>query len=312
MSPRITIFASELERMHREVCAWPDRETGGSLFGLWTASGAAVVFLATGPGAASQHRVTSFFPDIRLLEETADLLYTHAGLQHIGEWHSHHQLGLAEPSGGDLRSVWTGMAADRRDRFVLGIGNLTRSGTDGDLTCFGFHSFHGDTREALAARVRVIERPSPFRIAGLAPHAWSPARRPAGLQRLRPRDTSRRWTVRDEEDGNPWYAHAAVRARLQTELRQLAASGATPRLRADGDQVVIEAWLDERQAAWVLRPGFPRTPPQLKLDGEPQSVVWRPTTTLHDLVPGAQLPLVVPPRPTSSAETAATGVPHVS
>ena len=39
------------------------------------------------------------------MERLGGLLFSRAGLQHIGEWHSHHRLGLAEPSGGETPST---------------------------------------------------------------------------------------------------------------------------------------------------------------------------------------------------------------
>ena len=73
------------------------------------------------------------------------LLFQGAGLQHIGEWHSHHRLGLAEPSHGDLRTVWSGMEEPGLRRFVLAIGNIT-----GPNLCpqvpIGFWLFDADTR----------------------------------------------------------------------------------------------------------------------------------------------------------------------
>jgi hypothetical protein len=47
------------------------------------------------------------------------------GLEHIGEWHSHHSLNLPTPSGGDCRTVVGAMRDYNRDRFILCIATVT-------------------------------------------------------------------------------------------------------------------------------------------------------------------------------------------
>ena len=118
---RVSIYGEEAARISRFVMAYPNLETGGDLFGFWTNSGAPVIAYVIGPGRRSAHRYTSFYQDEDWLCEAGTGLYDRHGLQHIGEWHSHHRLGLNKPSDGDIRTVVRGMAAKNWSKFVLMI-----------------------------------------------------------------------------------------------------------------------------------------------------------------------------------------------
>lgn len=100
------IYPSELEHMSACMARYPRLETGGDLFGLWTHEGAPVVMLATGPGPRARRSSTSFWQDPEFLETEHARLWQRHGLVNLGEWHSHHHIGLAEPSGGDEATVW--------------------------------------------------------------------------------------------------------------------------------------------------------------------------------------------------------------
>ena len=118
------IYASELETIGCHTADFPDLETGGDLFGFWTHSGYPVIHVATGPGPRAQRTSTSFFQDENFLRDVGDTLRRHHGLQHIGEWHSHHHLGLKSPSGGDAHTVVRGMQRNDLNQFFLTIVTL--------------------------------------------------------------------------------------------------------------------------------------------------------------------------------------------
>ncbi len=118
---KVLIYLDEADRIARWVGAYPDIETGGDLFGYWTHSGAPVVCFAIGPGRDSRHLHTSFYQDADYLHAVGVELYRRHGMQHVGEWHSHHRLGLNEPSGGDLRTVRGSLQRRGWDRFLLMI-----------------------------------------------------------------------------------------------------------------------------------------------------------------------------------------------
>ncbi len=126
------IYASELETIGCHTADFPDLETGGDLFGFWTHSGFPIVHVATGPGPRAQRTSTSFFQDEDFLRDVGDTLRQRHGLQHIGEWHSHHRLGLKSPSGGDAHTVVRGMQRNDINQFFLMIVTL-RPRSRGDV-----------------------------------------------------------------------------------------------------------------------------------------------------------------------------------
>lgn len=119
------IYQSELEYVLRCILERPDIETGGELFGFWKDDGAPVVAYAIGPGPNANHEYAFFNQDIDYLSGVGAVLTRKFGLEHIGEWHSHHKLGLAHPSGHDAATITHGMASHRRDKFLLCIGTCS-------------------------------------------------------------------------------------------------------------------------------------------------------------------------------------------
>ena len=70
--------------------------------------------------------MTSFFQDTEYLGNKGRQLTQEYGLCHIGEWHSHHTLGLARPSAGDESTVWHHMPSNGFRRFIVFIANIDR------------------------------------------------------------------------------------------------------------------------------------------------------------------------------------------
>jgi len=104
----LAIFESELRFIADNAAAWNGSETGGDLVGYFTHQGRAVVQLATPPGPGARHEVTHFAQDFDYFNRVMGWLMEEFGLQYLGDWHSHHSLGLDHPSGGDkarIRSV---------------------------------------------------------------------------------------------------------------------------------------------------------------------------------------------------------------
>ena len=135
------IYAGELDRIAGWTKEYPDRETGGEFFGFFTRSGAPVVQLVLGPAPDSQHEYTSFYQSKDFLVDEAKLLTSTHGLQHLGCWHSHHQLGLAIPSSGDENTVINALRVHKLPSFLLGITNLQRKNVteqDFDVNLGGF------------------------------------------------------------------------------------------------------------------------------------------------------------------------------
>ncbi|MFB2919684.1 hypothetical protein [Aerosakkonema funiforme] len=118
------IYQEELDHIAGWVEEYPDLETGGDLFGFWTHSGFPVIQFVLGPGKTSRHNPTSFYQDREHLIKAGEILRNKHGLQHIGEWHSHHQMGLAQPSSGDEQTVFNALRQYNFPKFLLCIANL--------------------------------------------------------------------------------------------------------------------------------------------------------------------------------------------
>ncbi|CAB4021014.1 Hypothetical predicted protein [Paramuricea clavata] len=104
--PVVLLFQDDYERVKDWVLSYPDSETGGQMFGLWTQDRNPYINIITGPGKNCRHGTHSFHQDIDYLKSVGTFLNTEFMMCHIGEWHSHHRLRLRQPSSGDLNSIW--------------------------------------------------------------------------------------------------------------------------------------------------------------------------------------------------------------
>lgn len=120
----IRIHEGELHRLIRLVMDYPDLETGGQLFGFWLDDGTPVVQYVLGPGKNANHSFAFFNQDIAYLCHVGEVLTRKYGLQHIGEWHSHHKLGLSEPSAHDAKTIFKGLKSETRKRMLLVIATI--------------------------------------------------------------------------------------------------------------------------------------------------------------------------------------------
>ena len=102
---KVFMFQEDYQMMSDLVLRYPNLETGGDLFGLWTTDGNAILHVVLGPGQNCKRTGASFYQDIPYLKRNGELLTEDYMLCHIGEWHSHHRLGLFQPSGGDSSTV---------------------------------------------------------------------------------------------------------------------------------------------------------------------------------------------------------------
>ena len=123
---KVFIFEEDYQMMTKLVLKYPHLETGGDLFGLWTTAGDVVLHIVLGPGQNCKRTGASFYQDISYLKLNGELLTQDYMLCHIGEWHSHHQLQLFQPSGGDsstvIRNYPGGVCG-----FILIIANILSS-----------------------------------------------------------------------------------------------------------------------------------------------------------------------------------------
>jgi hypothetical protein len=120
---KVIIYQSELDYLSKCILESPNIETGGNIFGLSTPFGIPMIYYVVGPGPNAIHNVTHFRQDFNFLEQNADFLVEEHALHHIGSWHSHHSLGLTQPSQGDSASTLEGMRECGLNSFLLIIGN---------------------------------------------------------------------------------------------------------------------------------------------------------------------------------------------
>lgn len=158
-SPLAIIYQSELDYISRCVLDYPNIETGGQLFGFWTSQGVPIVLYAIGPGRNANHQKTFFNQDSNYLSTVGNALLDRFALCHIGEWHSHHQLGLAQPSGHDAQTMFHGIQSIPQRRLILCICNYR----DGRTTINPYNFHENDMRHYEDAMWQVIEMESPFR-----------------------------------------------------------------------------------------------------------------------------------------------------
>ena len=158
------------EEDYKELCAFalrkPNIETGGDLFGLWANDHEAVIQLTLGPGKGRRRTSTSFYQDVKYLENVCSYLTENEGVCHIGEWHSHHQLGLARPSGGDENTVWNKMPTYNLSRFVIFIANIEASKQTYtvNIGCFLFEidTDKGNQLPVKEGKFKILHAENPF------------------------------------------------------------------------------------------------------------------------------------------------------
>lgn len=153
------IYRSELDFMNRCILDRTNIETGGQLFGFWTRDAVPVVLFAIGPGPKANHRPAFFNQDLDYLLSVGKTLVSRYGLQHIGEWHSHHRLGLAHPSGHDADTMSSSIANRHLGRFLMALGNCTE--TTATVNAFEFVEQYGTDYRQIPWDVK--ELVSPFR-----------------------------------------------------------------------------------------------------------------------------------------------------
>lgn len=124
---RVFMYEEDIRKMQNLVLGYPDFETGGDLFGLWTSEGEPMLHVVLGPGKHCLRTDVSFNQDVPYLQRNGELLTEHFMLCHIGEWHSHHQLSLSEPSRGDNSTVIRNFPAGAQG-FILIIANIKSPG----------------------------------------------------------------------------------------------------------------------------------------------------------------------------------------
>ena len=114
--------------MCTEVYRHQHIETGGNLFGLWTASGSAVIHVVPGPGKNCRRTTTSFHQDIEYLHRVGRFVNGNYMFCHVGEWHSHHSLALNKPTSADEQIIRRNFPQGLT-KFLVIIANIKNTDT---------------------------------------------------------------------------------------------------------------------------------------------------------------------------------------
>ena len=154
-----TIFKEDQEYISRCILDYPHIETGGDFFGFWNNLGLPVIQYVTGQGKNSNQQVTFFQQDLKYLLKVSNAAYQSFGLQHIGSWHSHHQLNLAQPSGHDAQTMVNAINKNGLNQFFMILGNI-----QGDRTTVnGFLFDKENQRRYFETRWNMLHEKNPFK-----------------------------------------------------------------------------------------------------------------------------------------------------
>lgn len=159
-TPKALIHKSELDFISKCVMDYPNIETGGDFFGFWTKDGNPVVQYVIGPGENTTRTETSFYQDIPYLKKCGILLNGKFGLEHIGGWHSHHRLSLAQPSSGDVNTMRNALRDNNLPNFLISICNI---GNKANVTINGFLFSKKYENDYVPCQWEVLKGTSPIR-----------------------------------------------------------------------------------------------------------------------------------------------------
>lgn len=258
------IYRSELDYISRCILDYKNIETGGQLFGYWTSTGIPVILYALGPGRNANHQDTFFNQDLKYLETVGNYLLEKYGLQHIGEWHSHHQLGLAQPSGHDASTMVNNISKFHLRRFLLCIGNCTERYST--LNAFSFHENYG--YNYVQSRWSIKECVSPFRplidgdLSNTIIHPKTQMASHGNLYSLKSHAISR--TVDEYEDGY-WLCDVKNRKVLADIYAFLKENETAPLSIALNEKKQVQMMVGNRSLFFPM--GFPEKPVEIYEDG---------------------------------------------
>ena len=159
-------WESELRAIASEASAW-SVETGGDLFGRW--HDIPTILLATKAGPSAQRNNAHFRLDVDYLRQLSETLGSDWALRYLGDWHSHHRLGLSSPSGGDQKRIHS--LANRNQFPSMTEIIVTLEDTRGEPTVRihpWLYDLSSDNSGPQSLKVKVLPGISPIRQALLA------------------------------------------------------------------------------------------------------------------------------------------------
>ena len=154
------VFKEDFNRITKWVLQYPNLETGGSLFGLWTSGGNPVIHIVLGPATGCTRTETSFYQDVEYLSRVGSFLTSQYMLCHIGEWHSHNCMSLSKPSRGDVSTIVKNYP-EGASGFLLMITNIV-SNRDAPVKMSPY-LFHEGRSSYRRGKLVFLDGDSPFR-----------------------------------------------------------------------------------------------------------------------------------------------------
>ena len=125
---KVYFYKNDYNALCTEVYKHQHIETGGTLFGLWTTSGSAVIHVLLGPGKNCKRTTTSFHQDIEYMHRVGRFVNNNYMLCHIGEWYSRYSQSLNRPSDADQQTVRRNFPQGVT-KFLVIIANTENSDT---------------------------------------------------------------------------------------------------------------------------------------------------------------------------------------
>lgn len=248
----IRIFESELKAIIGEALRFPRTETGGDLYGSFTHGNLPVVWLASGPGPRARRSRAKFEQDTRFTTKWQRNLFEAYGIQYIGSWHSHHQLGLTQPSTGDIQAA---QSYGRRHGRMKSMEILLSYSKSGRIIPRVF--FYADAPNAaqvgwLPGTFNLLDGESPVRSRlGQSIHEFS-----GGIIWQNVAQETFVWSeavdemtvashLSRQEVAEERHTALAMPPLLESEIRRLQARGITTAVEQRGDTFMVMMWQGE-------------------------------------------------------------------
>lgn len=269
-SPLAIIYRSEIDYISRCVLDYPNIETGGQLFGFWTSQGAPVVLYAIGPGKNANHQRDFFNQDVEYLDLVGNELLNRYALQHIGEWHSHHQLGLARPSGHDAQTMFHGLQRIPQRRLLLCICNYRNGYTT--INPFTFHE--NDMQHYVDAIWSIKEMESPFRtlvdedMASIISHPHASKANHGSIRTVTAYATSSNNDYFDAFPPNYWLLKSGGPETMKKIMSFIKESQTNWNVVAQRDSGLAQLSINDGEYIFRFSKEFPINAPQLLVRGE--------------------------------------------
>ncbi|MDM8542787.1 hypothetical protein QUF90_17060 [Desulfococcaceae bacterium HSG9] len=155
----VYIYESEHSSILAEVQQHPNIETGGDLFGTFSHGDMPVIWWATRPGPNALRKMAEFRQDVGFTTKWQKYLMDNFALQYIGSWHSHHKLGLKQPSKGDEQAAQNYARRHNRHRTLEIIVTFEKE----KITLRPYFYPDAQTKGWVEAEFRTLKGKSPIR-----------------------------------------------------------------------------------------------------------------------------------------------------